>query len=302
MKIDRLIGILAVLLQKDRVTAPYLAEKFEVSRRTINRDVEDLCKAGIPLVTAQGANGGISIMDGYKIDRTLLTSADMQAILTGLRSLDSVSGTNRYAQLMEKLSAGASDLMPGSQHMLIDLSAWSKSALVPKVEQICGAIECGRLLSFRYFAPKGESLRSIEPYYLIFRWASWYVWGYCRGREDYRLFKLGRMTELQMGEAFEKRQAPLPDLTNERIFPHVHLVKALIEPEYRWRLVEEYGPDSYTVQKDGRLLFSSGFTDEESVLSWILSFRGGARLLEPESFRKKLGELGRKLQKQYGDS
>lgn len=302
MKIDRLIGILAVLLQEDRVTAPYLAEKFEVSRRTINRDVEDLCKAGIPLVTAQGANGGISIMDGYKIDRTLLTSADMQAILTGLRSLDSVSGTNRYAQLMEKLSAGASDLMPGSQHMLIDLSAWSKSALAPKVEQICGAIECGRLLSFRYFAPKGESLRSIEPYYLIFRWASWYVWGYCRGREDYRLFKLGRMTELQVGEAFEKHQAPLPDLTNERIFPHVHLVKALIEPEYRWRLVEEYGPDSYTVQKDGRLLFSSGFTDEESILSWILSFRGGARLLEPESFRKKLGELGRKLQKQYGDS
>lgn len=156
--------------------------------------------------------------------------------------------------------------MPGSQHILIDLSSWSKSALSPKVERICGAIECGRLLSFRYFAPKGESFRSIEPYYLIFHWASWYVWGYCRDRKDYRLFKLGRMTELQVGEAFEKRQAPFPDLTSEKIFPHVHLVKALIDPEYRWRLVEEYGPDSYTVQEDGRLLFSSGFTDEESIL------------------------------------
>lgn len=93
MKIDRLLGILSVLLQKDRVTAPYLAEKFEVSRRTINRDIENLCKAGIPLVTTRGANGGISIMDGYKIDRTLLTSAEMRAILTGLRSLDSVSRT-----------------------------------------------------------------------------------------------------------------------------------------------------------------------------------------------------------------
>ncbi len=89
MKIDRLIGILSILLQQNKVTAPYLAEKFEVSRRTINRDIEDLCKAGIPLITTQGVNGGISIMEGYKIDNTLLTSADMQAILAGLRSLDS---------------------------------------------------------------------------------------------------------------------------------------------------------------------------------------------------------------------
>ena len=70
MKIDRLIGILAILLQQDKVTAPYLAEKFEVSRRTINRDIEAICKAGIPLVTTQGQNGGISIMDGYRVDRT----------------------------------------------------------------------------------------------------------------------------------------------------------------------------------------------------------------------------------------
>ena len=132
MKIDRLIGILSILLQQERVTAPYLAEKFEVSRRTINRDIEDLCRAGIPLVTVQGAGGGISIMEGYKIDSTLLTSAEMQAILAGLRSLDSVSKTNRYAQLMEKLSAGASDLLPGGQHILIDLSVWSKSALAPR--------------------------------------------------------------------------------------------------------------------------------------------------------------------------
>ena len=200
MKIDRLIGILSILLQQDKVTAPFLAEKFEVSRRTINRDIEDLCKAGIPLVTSQGVNGGISIMEGYKIDSTLLTSADMQAILAGLRSLDSVSGTNRYAQLMEKLSVGASDLLPGGQHILIDLSSWSKTALSPKIELIHGAIEYGRCVSFQYYAPKGESSRLLEPYYLIFRWASWYVWGYCRERKDYRLFKLNRMTELRMEE------------------------------------------------------------------------------------------------------
>lgn len=146
MKIDRMIGILAILLQQEKVTAPYLAEKFEVSRRTINRDIESLSMAGIPLVTMQGANGGISIMDGYKIDRTLLTSSDMQAILAGLRSLDSVSGTNRYAQLMDKLSAGASEFLPGDNHILIDLSAWSKASLPPKIEMLHNAITSNRLV------------------------------------------------------------------------------------------------------------------------------------------------------------
>ena len=106
MKIDRLIGILSILLQRDSITAPELAERFEVSRRTINRDVEALCQAGIPIVTRQGAGGGISIMEGYRMDRTVLSTADMRAILAGLQSLDSVSDTKRYAQLMEKLSAG----------------------------------------------------------------------------------------------------------------------------------------------------------------------------------------------------
>ena len=110
------------------------------------------------------------------------------------------------------------------------------------------------------------------------------------------------MTELKPGGIFEKHYVPLPDLSNERIFPHIYQVKALIEPKFRWRLVEEYGPDSFIVQEDGRLLFSFGFTDEESILGWILSFRGGAELLEPEPLREKLSELGKKLEEQYSDS
>src|SRR5699024_1503196 len=206
---------LSVLLQKDKVTAPYLAEKFEVSRRTINRDIEDLCRAGIPLVTTQGANGGISIMDGYKMDSTLLTASDMQDILAGLRSLDSVSGTNQVAQLMEKLSAGSSTLMPGGQNILIDLSSWYKDTLAPKIQMIREAMDRRQKICFQYYSPNGESIREVEPYYLIFQWASWYVWGYCTEREDYRLFKLNRMTELKPGGIFEKHYVPLPDLSNE---------------------------------------------------------------------------------------
>lgn len=255
MKLERMIGILSILLQKEKVTAPYLAEKFEVSRRTINRDIEALCMAGIPLVTEPGKNGGVSIMEGYKIDRMLLTTSDMQAVLAGLRSLDSVSGTNRYAQLMEKLSVGTSNLLAGDEHIWINLSSWYKASLSPKIELLHAAIFSGRKVSFTYSAPGGESRRTVEPYDLIFQWSSWYLWGWCEKREDFRLFKLGRMTELQGGETFTKRAAPLPDLSSERVFPRLYQVKAIVEPEYKWRLVEEYGPESFTVQPDGTLLF-----------------------------------------------
>ena len=299
MKLDRMIGILTVLLQKEKVTAPWLAEKFEVSRRTINRDIERLCMAGIPIVTTRGADGGISIMEGYAIDRTLLTSSDMQAVLAGLRSLDSVSGTNRYAQLMEKLLPGASDLLAGDPHILIDLSSWYRAALAPKIELLHGAIESSRLVSFSYHAPSGESRRTVEPYDLIFQWAGWYLWGWCRTREDFRLFKLNRMTELAAVGSFEKRPAPLPDLSQEKVFPHVFQVRARIEPEYKWRLIEEYGADSFSIQTDGSLLFTFGFADKTSVIGWIASFGGGAELLEPVELRSELARFGEKIREKH---
>ncbi len=299
MKLDRMIGILSVLLQQEKVTAPFLAEKFEVSRRTINRDIETLCMAGIPLVTEPGRGGGISIMDGYKIDRTLLSTSDMQAILAGLKSLDSISGTNRYALLMEKLSAGASSLLAGDMHILIDLSSWYKDALSPKIELLHSAILSGNRVSFAYFAPKGESKRVIEPYDLIFRWSSWYVWGWCESRKDFRLFKLGRMTELRQEDTFEKRSVPVPDLSQERIFPYTHCIKAIIQPEYKWRLVEEFGPESFTERPDGTLLFSFDFTDRQSIVGWVASFGDGAELLEPEEIRKDILAFAEGIRKNY---
>lgn len=299
MKLERMIGILSILLQQEKVTAPYLAEKFEVSRRTINRDIEALCMAGIPLVTEPGKNGGVSIMEGYKISRTLLSTSDMQAILAGLRSLDSVSGTNRYRQLMEKLSVGASNLLPGDTHILIDLTAWQKDSLPPKIELLHGAILSGHKVSFTYFAPKGTSARSIEPYNLLFYWSSWYVWGWCEKREDFRLFKLSRMVDIQITEAFEKRMPPLPDLSSERVFPPMYKVTARIDPDHKWRLVEEYGPDSFTVQPDGTLLFSAGFTDRMSIVGWIISFGEGAELLEPAEFRQDIRTFAEKIREKY---
>lgn len=171
MKMERLIGILSILLQQEKVTAPELAEQFEVSRRTIQRDIESLCRAGIPISTAQGAGGGISIMEGYRVDRTMLTA----------------------------------------------------------------------------------------------------------------------------GEPFEPRSAPLPDLEPERVFPAQYQVTVLFDPSCRWRLVEEYGADRFTVEPDGRLRFTGGFPDADSVLSWVLTFGDKAELLEPEELRNQLGALTKAL-------
>lgn len=300
MKIDRQIGILSMLLQKDTLTAPYLAEQFEVSRRTINRDIEDLCKAGIPIVTRQGINGGISIMENYKLDRTLFTHGEMQDILAGLRSLDSVNGTNRYGKLMEKLSVGSSDFMVGNQSVLIDLSSWYKDSLASKIELIRTAVDNCKELEFIYYSPRGESVRCIEPYYLIFRWTSWYVWGWCKKREDFRLFKLNRMDKLQISEQmFVKRQAPMPDLSNERIFPGGIKVKALFDSECKWRLVEEFGSGCFAEQADGKLLFRADYTDKENLVTWLLSFRDKVELLEPEEIREELKNSIEAMKKKY---
>lgn len=300
MKIDRLIGILSVLLQEEKTTAPELAERFEVSRRTINRDIEDLCKAGIPIQTSQGIGGGISIMEGYRMDRTILTSKDMQVILAGLRSLDSVSGSSYYGQLMEKIQSGSSDFVSGRDSILIDLSSWYKGTLAPKIEVIQDAIENRCHLRFNYYAPSGESKRTIEPYYIIYKWTSWYVYGWCLKRKDFRLFKLNRMDKVAMSkDTFECRNVPAPEISSGPAQPRNIILRALFEPDMKWRLVEEFGPDCYEVMKDGRLLLTEDYYDMENMVMWLLTFGDKAEVLEPPEVREKLRDIAGAMVRMY---
>lgn len=300
MKIDRLIGILSVLLQEEKTTAPKLAEKFEVSRRTINRDIEDLCKAGIPIYTAQGTGGGISIMEGYRMDRTLLTSKDMQMILAGLRSMDSVSGSKYYSQLMEKIKSGSSDFVSGRDYILIDLASWYKDTLSSKIGLVQDAIEERTLLTFHYYASNGDGIRTIEPYYLVFKWSSWYVWGWCTARKDFRLFKLNRMDELIKEKTiFVPRQAPAPDLSVEKIFPGGIKVKALFSGACKWRLIEEFGVHCFTEQEDGTLLFAADYTDKENLLTWLLTFGEKVKVLEPVEVKNELISIAKNIIQEY---
>lgn len=293
MKIDRLIGILSILLKHGKVTAPYLADKFEVSRRTINRDIENLCMAGIPLITTQGSGGGITIADGYKIDKTLLTSQDMQAILAGLKSLDSVAGNNDYKRLMEKLNGDISNISrnevyDSSGHILIDLSSHYKGTLAPKIESIRDAIIQKRLVSFTYYYPKGESARLIEPYLLIFEWSNWYVWGFCRERMEMRMFKLNRLWNLQIvEEEYSPRELPSYQKQRDDYFSNlIHLIVE-VDSDMKWKLVEEYGVDSFTMNEAGNLLFETHFTNKENLITWMLSFGCKANIIEPDWIREE---------------
>lgn len=287
MKIDRLIGIITILQQNKKVTAPYLAEKFEVSRRTINRDIEDICRAGIPIVTTQGSNGGISLMEGFSFDTTVFTEQELAAIFTGLKTLDSVSRSPRLELLAEKL--GGSPAVSLSDHMLIDLASFYKDDLADKIDRIRGAIGERRCISFHYYYNKGEADKLVEPYLIAFKWSDWYVFGFCRERQDFRLYKLRRLWQLEITEeTYEERSIPEEKKRFGSQMTDDYIITAIYDPSVKYKLVEEYGPESFTVMEDGRLYTEWGFTDPEEAVYRFLGFGDKVTVTGPLEIVEKM--------------
>ena len=260
--------------------------------------MDRLCRAGIPLRTARGSGGGISIMEGYGLDRTVLTEADRGAILAGLRSLDSVSGSGYYRQLMEKLPQGL--VRAGDDCVAIDLASWYGPVLAPRLAQLKDACVRRLVVRFTYCAPGGDSCRTVEPHMLLFRWSSWYLHGWCRERGDWRLFKLNRMLEVDLlEEGFAPRPAPSPITPAERVYPDRLRAVIRFSPEARWRLVEDYGANSFTREADGSLLFRRGFPGKAELLGWVLTFGDQAEILEPAELRGEMAEFAKKIWEKY---
>ena len=300
MKIDRLIGILSILLQKDKITSQELASKFEVSRRTILRDVDALSTAGIPIRSEQGQGGGISIMEGYKVERTILSSEDMKAILTGLQSLDSVSGTNRYRQLMEKISIDGSAAINVDNHIIIDLSNWDKSVVSDKIELIKAAMEQNVKITFHYFSQNGESQRMIEPYHLVFQWSSWYVWGYCMQREEYRMFKLTRMTELTLTDEKCADRIVTEYICNKQ-WDNTGGIEVVVkfDDSVKWRIIDEFGVDFLKYSENGDIIVTITWSNIPAFYQYILSFGDKAEIVAPMEYRQDFVKFLKKIQQKY---
>lgn len=284
MKIDRLIGIITLLLRNDRVTAPELAERFEVSRRTISRDIDAICRAGIPLITEQGYGGGIRIAEGYKVGKTVLTKSELKAVFEGLQGIDSVSRTSVALRLMEKLSVDPEDTVLTEGSVLIDLASHYEESLKEKIGIIKHAVSDMHTVTFYYYYSKGEEYRELEPYLIVFQWSSWYVYGYCRKRKDFRMFKLNRLWELKETESsFQLRD---PDQTKKDFQDYfkqeaIHL-KAVFKKEARYRLVEEYGVNCCRENEEGRLSFEWDFVSYDNMKQWVLSFGSQVKVIEPK--------------------
>ena len=281
MKIDRLFGILTILLQNKRVTAPELAARFEVNRRTIGRDIDALCQAGIPVVTQQGVGGGISIAEGFKLDKSVLTTEELSGIIAALKGIGSVSQKPLIERTLDKLGANADAVISMHEPVVIDLASHYKSNLTEKIELIKTAIRDKRLIRFEYHYEKGKSNRCIEPYFVIFQWTSWYVFGFCTQRDDWRMFKLLRLLDLSITDIhYTPREIPAGKRDFNARFTDDKKLIAIFDPSERYRLIESYGADCYTETPAG-LRLEIGFTNDDYIISWLLGFSSKVKVLEP---------------------
>lgn len=300
MKLDRLMGILTILLQNDRVTAPWLAEKFEVNRRTIGRDIDALCQAGIPIVTYQGAGGGISIAEGYKLDKSVLTVDELSNIVAALKGIGSVSEKSQVERTLDKLSVNKGAVISMKEPIVIDLAAHNNGDLTKKIELIKKAVIDGRLIEFDYYYHAGEFRRSIEPYMVVFQWSAWYVFGFCLKRQDWRLFKLARLWEvISCDESFLPREIPPQKRDFNSYFTDESRLVALFDPSVKHLIIDAYGPDGFTETDSGELRLEVGYTNHGHILAWLLGFGDKVRVLEPPGMAKEIVETAQKIIERY---
>ena len=295
MKLDRLLGILTILLQKDRVTAPELAKKFEVNKRTIGRDIETLCQAGIPIITHQGTGGGISIMEGFKLDKNILTTGELSNIIAALKGIGSISDKTRLERVLDKFGASADAVVSINEPIIIDLASHYKGSLTLKIEMIKQAIFDNHVISFDYYYEKGECHRNIEPYMVIFQWSSWYVFGYCLKRMDWRMFKLNRLWNLSIRDTvFTLREIPPGKRDFSNLIPDDKRLVAIFDKSIKYILIDYYGPDCYKETKNG-LHFEIGYTNQSFIVSWLLGFGDKVKVLEPESIRNEIKQNAKNI-------
>lgn len=314
MKVQRLLGITMVLLSQRRVNAQTLADKFEVSLRTIYRDLETINTAGIPIVSYAGTGGGYEIMEQFRIDRQIVTFEDLQSILIALKGVQASLDDKEMDGLLTKIKALVAKSEQNRMEelgdtLLFDTNLWHGGGLKDKsiLAALRQAAKNRSVVSFLYTNAEGiGEQREAEPIGLAWKGYAWYLYAYCRLRGDYRTFRLSRIDGLRVHlEHFANRGVRMEELDsrwgNRETGPHIPLVLRF-DSRMRVRAEESFGLDKVKIQEDGSLLVKIEYPDNSWLYGMLLSYGPDVRVLEPPFVAERIKELGKQIYKNYQDT
>lgn len=302
MKINRLIEITTILLNRKTVTATELAERFGVSTRTIYRDIDVLSTSGVPVVSMQGANGGISILEDYTLNRTSLSEKESENIIFALQAMQ-VTKYPEIDTILDKL--GSLFRNSATDWISIDFSPWgSNPNEYNKFETIRTAVIQSKMIEVDYInAFNQKSHRKLAPLRLIFKGQAWYLWAFCHDRRDFRTFRISRMKDVQpIDETFE-RSSLVNQTGNENekeinIRPNVHLLLQFTEAAL-YRLYDDYDDSVIINNGDGTYTLELDFPEDDWVYGYILSFGENVKVIEPAYIRNIIIEKAEKMLNYY---
>lgn len=297
MQMNRLFQIVYYLLENGKSSAPELAKKFEVSTRTIYRDLDTISAAGIPVYATQGKGGGISLMENYVLDKSIFSEKEQEQILIALRGIASTEGENAD-ELLSKLSALFQ--IKWTDWIEVDFSRWNKNKADQVFSEIKEAIFDRRIVTFFYFGSDGKHLsRSVKPLKLIFKGNDWYLYGFCLLRNDYRFFKLTRIKDLVISvETFIRDVSDLPKAKME--MPHYNMVSVTLKfsPQIAYRVYDEFA-DNITTDGENNLYVTADLPDHEVLYQYLLTFEDNVEVLAPVHIRDGIKNKVYSILKKY---
>lgn len=297
MKIDRLVSIIMILLEKERIGAQALADMFEVSPRTIYRDIDTINMAGIPIHSVPGVGGGFEIMQEYKVDKKIFSSADLSAILMGLSNLSTIVRGDELVNALAKVKSfipadRANDIELKANQVCIDLSPWMGNRNIQSyLEIIKTALQESRLLSFEYADRYGnKTARKAEPYQLVLKSSHWYWQGYCHKRNDFRLFKISRISDLHIQEeSFTPREYHKPQLDFADFLATMQTkVKIRIHQSIMDRVLDSCSFEHFMPDGNEHYIVDFPFIENEYYYNMIFSFGDKCECLEPLHIRTEI--------------
>lgn len=294
---NRLFEIVYILIQKKKVTAKELANRFEVSTRTIYRDIEILSRANIPVYATKGKDGGIGILDEYVLNKTILTEEEQNQILFALQGMKKVAGQDEKDTL-RKLSRLFNKKV--DDWIRIDFSNWGKdNGKEKRFNMIKTAILNKNQIEFVYYNSNGEkSQRTVEPLQVWFKDKSWYLIAYCKMKQDYRIFKIARIKEIKILEEHFKRELQQENKKEEYKFKTVTL-ELEISKKMAYRVYDEFEDSEINKKDDGSFIINVEYPENEWVYGYILSFGEYVKVLSPERVKRTIKDKIEKILKNY---